>query len=86
MHSFIVNSDDIPVSVIESGAVIGLTVMDHDFLTRDDFIGEVFYPLKLAQVVGGLQTIDNASVVMLPIRRPPVVKSKEFEVSYFEQT
>ena len=86
MHSFIVYSDGIPVSVIQSGAVIGLTVMDHDFLMPDDFIGEIFYPLKLAQVVGDLQTINSASVVMLPIRRPPAVNSKEFEVSYFEQT
>ncbi|XP_072033793.1 protein unc-13 homolog D-like [Amphiura filiformis] len=72
--------EDIPVSLIESGAVIGLTVMDHDFLVPDDYIGEVFYPLKLAQEIGNLQTVNNAAVVMLPIRRPYATYSAEFEV------
>ena len=69
------------MSLIESGAVLGLTIMDHDFLVPDDYIGEVFYPLKLAHTVGDLQTIDNAPVVMLPVRRPHLFNSPEFEVS-----
>ena len=83
-YSFFVlsfNSDNIPVSVIESGGVISLTIMDYDFLVTDDFIGEVFYPLKLAQKIAALQTIDDASIIMLAVRRPHASTDRAFEVS-----
>ncbi|XP_033123268.1 protein unc-13 homolog D-like isoform X3 [Anneissia japonica] len=52
------------------GAVLQFTVMDHDLLWYDDFIGEVFIPLDQAFAMQDGQTIDHCPTKVLPIKRP----------------
>ncbi|XP_071946285.1 protein unc-13 homolog D-like [Antedon mediterranea] len=57
-------------SIANMGTVVQLTIMDHDLLWYDDFIGEVFVPLDQAHYMQSGQMIDECPVKGLPIKRP----------------
>lgn len=52
------------------GAVMVLSVFDHDTIGSDDFAGEVIIGLSSIQRIDLHSTVNSMAVVMMPLKRP----------------
>lgn len=68
---FFISSTNIPKDHLTvKGAVMLLSVMDHDHIGNDDFAGEVILHLSSIQPIGMHESVDTLQVVMMPVKRP----------------
>lgn len=70
MYQFIF-SPNVPREYLSvRGAVLLLSVLDHDKIGSDDFAGEVSIHLSSITPMEMSATVDSKPAVMLPVKRP----------------
>ncbi|XP_071476038.1 uncharacterized protein [Diadema antillarum] len=61
----------LPAEAFASDSVIiAVTVIDHNKLLPNSFIGEAFIPLRQARPITERQTVDHCPAIMLALKRP----------------
>ncbi|XP_052771175.1 protein unc-13 homolog D-like [Mya arenaria] len=64
----------------QPGNCILLSVFDHDYIGRDDFVGEVVVHLPTVIKMGMDESMDIMPVVIMPLKRPTKPTSGPYEV------
>jgi hypothetical protein len=62
------------------GAVLLLSILDHDKIGADDFAGEVAVHLSTIAPMEMSSTVDSKPAIMIPIRRPTSQKKGPYKV------
>ena len=65
------------------GAVLLLSILDHDKIGSDDFAGEIAIHLSSISPMEMSTTVDSKPAVMLPIKRPTSHTEGPYKVWHF---